>query len=136
MNDLVLLLQWVTLGWMVIECSVVLTSVWKARSVSILDFGSEAKGIDAHLHAATFLNMADSRGSDNNEADEEYFGGHREEVLKQSQRFRQALDGFEQVMMSGNVEALEELIRTASEPHTPCAQLRRKARVPSMYHLM
>lgn len=40
---------------------------------------------------------------------------NREEVLKQSQRFRNALDTFEQVMTSGNVETLEELIRTASD---------------------
>jgi prephenate dehydrogenase len=40
---------------------------------------------------------------------------NREEVLKQSQKFRAALDSFEQVMMSGNVEALEALIREASD---------------------
>ena len=38
----ILLLQWVTLGWMVIECSVALTSAWKARSVSLLAFGSDS----------------------------------------------------------------------------------------------
>lgn len=40
---------------------------------------------------------------------------NREEVLKQSQRFRLALDGFEQLMASGNIDALETLIRTASD---------------------
>jgi prephenate dehydrogenase len=40
---------------------------------------------------------------------------NREEVLKQSQRFRQALDSLEQVMLAGNAEALQELLRTASE---------------------
>jgi prephenate dehydrogenase len=40
---------------------------------------------------------------------------NREEVLKQSQRFRQALDEMEQVMTSGNVQALEEMIQTASD---------------------
>jgi prephenate dehydrogenase len=39
---------------------------------------------------------------------------NREEVLRQSQRFRQALDAFEHVMRSGNAEALEDLIRNAS----------------------
>jgi len=40
---------------------------------------------------------------------------NREEVLKQSQRLRHALDAFEVVMRSGNQEALEDLIRTASD---------------------
>jgi len=40
---------------------------------------------------------------------------NREEILKQSQRFRHALDAFEHVMKSGNTEALEDLIRGASE---------------------
>ena len=40
---------------------------------------------------------------------------NREEILKQSQRFRRALDAFEHVMKSGNTEALEDLIRGASE---------------------
>jgi prephenate dehydrogenase len=39
---------------------------------------------------------------------------NREELMKQSQRFRHALDAFEHVMKSGNVEALEDLIRLAS----------------------
>lgn len=40
---------------------------------------------------------------------------NREEVLKQSMRFRQALDALEHVIRSGNLEALEGLIRVASE---------------------
>jgi len=40
---------------------------------------------------------------------------NREEVLKQSMRFRHALDAMEHVIRSGNVEALEDLIRKASE---------------------
>ncbi len=40
---------------------------------------------------------------------------NRHEILKQSQRFRHALDAFEHVMRSGNAEALEDLIRGASE---------------------
>ena len=40
---------------------------------------------------------------------------NREEVLKQSQRFRQALDAMDHAMKSGNPEALEDLIRGASE---------------------
>jgi len=40
---------------------------------------------------------------------------NREEILKQSQRFRHALDAFEHVMKSGNAEALEDLINKASE---------------------
>ncbi|MEX8518527.1 MAG: prephenate dehydrogenase [Leptothrix sp. (in: b-proteobacteria)] len=40
---------------------------------------------------------------------------NREEIIKQTQRFRHALDAFEHVMKSGNVEALEDLIRGASE---------------------
>lgn len=40
---------------------------------------------------------------------------NREEILKQSQRFRHALDAMEHVMKSGNAEALEDLIRKASE---------------------
>lgn len=40
---------------------------------------------------------------------------NREEIIKQSQRFRHALDAFEHVMKSGNTEALEDLIRGASE---------------------
>jgi hypothetical protein len=38
----ILLLQWATLGWMVIECSVALTAAWKAKSVSLLAFGSDS----------------------------------------------------------------------------------------------
>ncbi len=39
---------------------------------------------------------------------------NREELLKQSQRFRHALDALEHVVKSGNAEALEDLIRSAS----------------------
>ncbi len=42
------------------------------------------------------------------------FLANREEILKQSQRFRQALDAIEQLMHSGNQEAIEELIRQAA----------------------
>ena len=40
---------------------------------------------------------------------------NREELLKQSERFRQALDAMEHAIKSGNAEALEDLIRAASE---------------------
>jgi prephenate dehydrogenase len=40
---------------------------------------------------------------------------NREEVLRQSQLFRHALDAFEHVMRSGNMEALEEMIRVPAE---------------------
>jgi prephenate dehydrogenase len=40
---------------------------------------------------------------------------NREEILKQSMRFRHTLDAIEHVMRSGNAEALEDLIRHASE---------------------
>ncbi len=40
---------------------------------------------------------------------------NREEVLKQSARFRQALDALEHVIREGNVDALEGLIRAPSE---------------------
>jgi prephenate dehydrogenase len=40
---------------------------------------------------------------------------NREEILKQSQRFRHTLDAFEHVMRSGNAEALEDLVRGASD---------------------
>ena len=39
---------------------------------------------------------------------------NRDELLKQSKQFRQALDAMEYVMTSGNADALEELIRAAS----------------------
>ena len=42
------------------------------------------------------------------------FLANRDELLKQSKQFRQALDAMEYVMSSGNAEALEELIRAAS----------------------
>jgi prephenate dehydrogenase len=40
---------------------------------------------------------------------------NREEILKQTQRLRHTLDAMEHVMKSGNAEALEDLIRKASE---------------------
>jgi prephenate dehydrogenase len=40
---------------------------------------------------------------------------NREEVLKQSQRFRQALDALEHVIREGNGDALEGLIRTPAD---------------------
>ena len=40
---------------------------------------------------------------------------NREEILKQSLRFRHTLDALEHVIRSGNVEALSDLIRNASE---------------------
>ena len=40
---------------------------------------------------------------------------NREEVLKQSQRFRHALDALEHVMREGNADALEDLIRAPAE---------------------
>ncbi|MBL8330475.1 MAG: prephenate dehydrogenase/arogenate dehydrogenase family protein [Rubrivivax sp.] len=40
---------------------------------------------------------------------------NREEVLKQSQRFRQTLDAFELALKTGNADAVEQLIRTAAE---------------------
>jgi prephenate dehydrogenase len=40
---------------------------------------------------------------------------NREEILKQSMRFRHALDAMEHVMRSGNIEALEDLIRKSSD---------------------
>ena len=40
---------------------------------------------------------------------------NREEVLKQSQRFRQSLDAFEAVLTQGHAQALEDLIRSAAE---------------------
>lgn len=43
---------------------------------------------------------------------------NREELLKQSARFRHALDALELVIRSGNADALADLIRTASEGRT------------------
>jgi prephenate dehydrogenase len=40
---------------------------------------------------------------------------NREEVLKQSTRFRQALEALEHVMRTGNADALEGLIRGAAD---------------------
>lgn len=38
----VLWLQFATLGWMLVECSVSLTASWRARSASLLAFGSDS----------------------------------------------------------------------------------------------
>ena len=43
---------------------------------------------------------------------------NREEILKQSQRFRHTLDALEHVMKLGNHEALEDLIRSAADMRT------------------
>ena len=40
---------------------------------------------------------------------------NREEVLKQSQRFRLSLDALEHAMLAGNAQALEDMIRSASD---------------------
>jgi prephenate dehydrogenase len=40
---------------------------------------------------------------------------NREELLKQSMRFRHTLDAMEHVIKTGNIEALEDLIRGASD---------------------
>ncbi len=40
---------------------------------------------------------------------------NREEILKQSLRFRHTLDAIEHVMRSGNIEALEDLLRQAAD---------------------
>jgi prephenate dehydrogenase len=40
---------------------------------------------------------------------------NREEILKQSQRFRHTLDAMEHVIKTGNAEALEDLIRKAAD---------------------
>ncbi len=40
---------------------------------------------------------------------------NREEILRQSMRFRHTLDALEHVMRGGNVEALEDLVRKASD---------------------
>ena len=40
---------------------------------------------------------------------------NREEILKQTQRFRHTLDAMEHVVKTGNVDALEALIRSASD---------------------
>jgi len=41
-NNRIMLLQWVTLGWMTVECAVALAAAWRARSVSLLAFGSDS----------------------------------------------------------------------------------------------
>ena len=38
----ILTLQWLTLSWMLVECSVSLVAAWKAGSVSLLAFGSDS----------------------------------------------------------------------------------------------
>ena len=43
---------------------------------------------------------------------------NREEILKQTQRFRHTLDAMEHVVRTGNTEALEALIRSASDART------------------
>ncbi|MEK8049160.1 prephenate dehydrogenase/arogenate dehydrogenase family protein [Ideonella sp. DXS22W] len=43
---------------------------------------------------------------------------NREEVLKQSQRFRYALEIMERAMLNGDAQLLEERIRNASEPRS------------------
>ena len=43
------------------------------------------------------------------------FVANREELLKQSLRFRHTLDAIEHVIRSGNVEALEDLLRQAAD---------------------
>ena len=40
---------------------------------------------------------------------------NREEIIKQSLRFRHTLDAMEHMMKSSNSEGLEELVRTASD---------------------
>jgi len=40
---------------------------------------------------------------------------NREEVLKQSMRFRHTLEAMEHALKSGNIEALEDMVRSASE---------------------
>lgn len=53
---------------------------------------------------------------------------NREEVLKQSMRFRQALDAFEHVIRQGDQRAIETLIRTASEGRSAWSIANAKAR--------
>ena len=43
------------------------------------------------------------------------FSANREELLKQSQRFRHTLDAFELALKTGNVGAVEAMIRSAAE---------------------
>jgi divalent metal cation (Fe/Co/Zn/Cd) transporter len=38
----IVVLQWITLCWMLVECCVSLFAAWKARSVSLLAFGSDS----------------------------------------------------------------------------------------------
>ena len=41
-NNRVLVLQWVTVSWMLMECSLALHAAWRARSASLLAFGSDS----------------------------------------------------------------------------------------------
>ena len=47
---------------------------------------------------------------------------NREEILKQSQRFRHTLDAMEHVIKTGNTEALEDLIRSAIATRAPAGR--------------
>ena len=38
----VLIMQWVTLVWMTVECSIALSTAWRARRVSLLARGSDS----------------------------------------------------------------------------------------------
>ena len=38
----IITLQWITLCWMLVECSVALSAAWKAGSISLLAFGSDS----------------------------------------------------------------------------------------------
>ncbi len=38
----IIFLQWITLCWMLVECFVALFAAWKARSISLLAFGSDS----------------------------------------------------------------------------------------------
>lgn len=55
---------------------------------------------------------------------------NREEILKQSLRFRHTLDAIEHVMRSGNGEALEDLIRQSADARASW-QMSTVAKVPS-----
>jgi len=41
-NNRILALQWVTIAWMLVECSLALHAAWRARSTSLLAFGSDS----------------------------------------------------------------------------------------------
>jgi hypothetical protein len=42
MRKRIVLLQWVTLVWMTVESAFALIAAWRARSVSLLAFGSDS----------------------------------------------------------------------------------------------